>query len=174
MGTIEQFLSQNPMTITTVIFIIFLIMAVIISAYEIIGKFSEIINKPVKWVKKKNEDHQLLIYTVKSLNDLKTQHNEDVHQSIRHDEVIEKKLNKLTSIILEKSIEDFRWEILDFSSALSNGRKYNLEAYNHIFKIYEKYEKILRDNGMENGLVEESIKFIREKNKKKLKNGETD
>ena len=61
---------------------------------------------------------------------------------------------------------------MDFCSALSNGRKYNRESFNHIFSVYEKYEKILKENKMENGLVEESIKFIREKYSEKLKNGE--
>jgi hypothetical protein len=61
---------------------------------------------------------------------------------------------------------------LDFTSAISNGRKYNREAYDHILRTYKKYEQILTDNHMENGLVEESVKFIQEVYHEKLKNGE--
>ena len=74
-------------------------------------------------------------------------------------------------MVLEKEIGDLRWTILDFSSALSNGRKYNGEAFKHIFSVYEKYEKILDENGMENGLVEESMKYIRDMYQKLLRNG---
>ena len=47
---------------------IFIIMSGIIAIFTIIGKFSEIIGKPVKWVREKKEDHELLLKTV---NDLK-------------------------------------------------------------------------------------------------------
>lgn len=156
----------------TVIIGVFIILSACIAVYEIIGKFSKIIGKPVKWVRDKEKDHELLIQTSKELKDLEKHHKKDVSESIKHDEKIEKNLEVLTSMVLDKAIDDYRYEILDFCSALSNGRKYNRESFNHIFSVYEKYEKILKENKMENGLVEESIKFIREKYSEKLKNGE--
>ena len=156
----------------TVIIGVFIILSACIAVYEIIGKFSKIIGKPVKWVRDKEKDHELLIQTSKELKDLEAHHKKDVSESIKHDEKIEKNLEVLTSMVLDKAIDDYRYEILDFCSALSNGRKYNRESFNHIFSVYEKYEKILKENKMENGLVEESIKFIREKYSEKLKNGE--
>ena len=74
-------------------------------------------------------------------------------------------------MFLDKEIDDWRWKILDFSSALSNGRKYNRESFDHIIKIYKKYEKVPEDNEMENGLVEESMKFIRKKYQEYLDKG---
>ena len=156
----------------TVIIGVFIILSACIAVYEIIGKFSKIIGKPVKWVRDKEKDHELLIQTSKELKDLEEHHKKDVSESIKHDEKIEKNLEVLTSMVLDKAIDDYRYEILDFCSALSNGRKYNRESFNHIFSVYEKYEKILKENKMENGLVEESIKFIREKYSEKLKNCE--
>lgn len=156
----------------TVIIGVFIILSACIAVYEIIGKFSKIIGKPVKWVRDKEKDHELLIQTSKELKDLEEHHKKDVSESIKHDEKIEKNLEVLTSMVLDKAIDDYRYEILDFCSALSNGRKYNRESFNHIFSVYEKYEKILKENKMENGLVEESIKFIRKKYSEKLKNGE--
>ena len=64
-----------------------------------------------------------------------------------------------------------RYEILDFASSLSSGRKHNRESFDHILRIYKKYEQILEDNNMENGLVEESIAFIRERYQASLKSG---
>ena len=156
----------------TVIIGVFIILSACIAVYEIIGKFSKIIGKPVKWVRDKEKDHELLMQTSKELKDLEEHHKKDVSESIKHDEKIEKNLEVLTSMVLDKAIDDYRYEILDFCSALSNGRKYNRESFNHIFSVYEKYEKILKENKMENGLVEESVKFIREKYSEKLKNGE--
>ena len=61
---------------------------------------------------------------------------------------------------------------MDFCSSLSNDQKQNSEAFNDIFRTYAEYEKILKDNKLENGQAEESIKFIREKYQAKLRNGE--
>lgn len=74
----------------------------------------------------------------------------------------DEKLEALTSMFIDKEIDDMRWEILNFCSALSNGTKYNREAFDHVLKVYDKYEKILEENNMENGLVEQSVKFIQE------------
>ena len=84
-------------------------------------------------------------------------------------DVISVNLTKLSSMFVDKEIDDMRWSIIDFTSALSNGRKYNNEAFNHIFSIFDKYERILEEHNMENGLVEESMKYIREKYNEKLK-----
>ena len=74
-------------------------------------------------------------------------------------------------MFLDKEIDDMRWEILNFCSALSSGRKYNREAFAHVFSVYEKYEKILEANEMENGIVEESIGYIKEVYREGLKEG---
>jgi hypothetical protein len=143
-----------------------------IAMVTIIGKFSEIIGKPAKWVKNKNKDHELLIQTANNLTELQEQHKKDIVDVKIHDQEIKNDIKELKDMILSQSIDDIRWEILDFSSAVINNRKYNREAYDHIFRQYEKYENILRENKMENGLVEESITVIREMYRDKLKSGE--
>ena len=156
---------------TAFILSIFIIMSGIIAIYNIIGKFSEVIGKPVKWVKQRQVDHDLL---EKNKNDIKTlsdKHEADTKKyKEKHQELIDDVKN-LTSLFIEKEIDDMRWEILNFCSALSNGRKYNRESYAHVFSIYEKYERILKENKMENGLVEESMAFIKERYQEDLKNG---
>ena len=82
--------------------------------------------------------------------------------------LIENKLNDLTDMVLHKEINDARWTILDFSSALSNGRKYNKESFEHIFRIYENYKDVLDKNGMKNGYVDDSMEYVREKYKELL------
>lgn len=124
-----------------------------------------------KWMRQKREEHDLLVQTSQNLIALQKKHEEDLKRSDIKDEEICKDVLKLTNMFTEKEIDDLRWKILDFCSALSNGRKYNRETFDHIIQIYNKYEKILEENDMENGLVEESINFIREKYHEYLKNG---
>lgn len=151
---------------------IFIVMSGVIAIYTIIGKFSEVIGKPVKWVRQRQVDHDLLEKNKKDIKALKDKHEADTKKyEESHQELIDD-VKKLTSLFVEKEIDDMRWEILNFCSALSNGRKYNRESYAHVFSIYEKYERILKENEMENGLVEESMAFIRERYQEDLKNGE--
>lgn len=168
----EHLVELFKLDFPSIIIGIFLILSALIAMYEIICKVFKILGKPIKWVNSKDSDHQLLIQTAENLNELQKRHEEDVAESVRHDEKIEGELKQLTKIIVDKSIEDYRWAILDFCSALSNGRIYNREAYNHIFLTYELYEKILKENNMTNGLIEESISFIRSKYKELLEKGE--
>lgn len=98
----------------------------------------------------------------------------ETHDDWQYNELtkISKCVEEINSNFISKEIDDIRWELLDFCSALTGGRKYNREAFAHIFKTYEKYEKILSDNGMTNGYVEESMNAVREIYHEKLKNGE--
>ena len=157
---------------TAFILSIFIVMSGVIAIYTIIGKFSEVIGKPVKWVKQRQIDHALLEKNKKAIKELSDKHEADTKKyEASHQELIDD-VRKLTSLFVEKEIDDMRWEILNFCSALSNGRKYNRESYAHVFSIYEKYERVLRENKMENGLVEESMAFIRKRYQEDLDNGE--
>ena len=83
----------------------------------------------------------------------------------------DKKINDLTDMFIGKEIDDLRFKILDFASSISSGMKYNRESYDHILKIYGKYEHILEEHNMENGLVEESVKYIQSSYQELLKHG---
>lgn len=96
----------------------------------------------------------------------------------RHDNWQYKEISKISQCVtdidkrmLDKDIDDMRWELLDFCSALTGGRKYNREAFDHIFRIYEKYEMILKDNKMTNGFVDESMNYVKEVYHKNLEDG---
>jgi len=149
----------------------FYLLSAIIAMTTIVGKFSELIGKPVRWLKKKQEDHDLLIQTAKNLDALQQKHEEDVRQSIRHDDMIREDLKKLTDMFIDKEINDLRWEIIKFSTTIAEGKPCNKDSYKHCIRTYEKYEKLLADNDMENGEVELSMELIQESYKEKLKNG---
>ena len=130
-----------------------------------VAKFCEWIGKPLSWFNKTAKDHEMLI-------ELKAKHEKDYDTAIKHDKEIKSDIAELKEMFLEKQNEDIRWEILDFCSALAGGRKYNREAFDHIFRTYRKYEEILEKNGMENGLISESMKVCEEIYHDRLKAGE--
>lgn len=146
----------------------------LIGIKAIVSLFEWVVSKlglETKWMRQKREEHDLLIKTSENLFVLQQQHTSDMKHSNKRDDEINRDIQNLTSMFLDKEIDDWRWKILDFSSALSNGRKYNRESFDHIIKIYKKYEKVLEDNEMENGLVEESMKFIRKRYQEYLDKG---
>lgn len=122
---------------------------------------------------------------VKSILRIKLGYEEDKESIVdrisvleRHDNWQYKEISKISQCVtdidkrmLDKDIDDMRWELLDFCSALTGGRKYNREAFDHIFRIYEKYEMILKDNKMTNGFVDESMNYVKEVYHKNLENG---
>lgn len=73
--------------------------------------------------------------------------------------VLQDGINELKTLLINKEIDDIRTTILDFSNAVMNGRDYNKEQYEHIIDLYDKYEKILEQNGMTNGRVTASMEF---------------
>lgn len=101
---------------------VFIIISAVISIATVISKFAEYIGRPVKWIKKNDEDHERLQKMNTELQDLKKQELEDKQQSIKHDQAIREELEKLTKMFIEKEIDDTRWEILNFCSNLQTAR----------------------------------------------------
>jgi len=75
-------------------------------------------------------------------------------------------ISELKQLFISKEIDDMRFELLDFANAVMNKRRYNKEQYDHVLEIYDKYEKVLEENGMENGRVTSSMEFVIEQYKK--------
>ena len=86
-------------------------------------------------------------------------------------EAISNGLDKLTKMFVNKEISDYRWEIINFATAISENKPCTKEAFRHCFATYEKYEKILEENGLENGEVTVSMEIISEAYKKKMLEG---
>lgn len=143
----------------------------LLAILSLVEKLAEKCGIELKWMRKKREDHELLIKTSMNLEELQKKHREDVSESIRHDDMIRHDLEKLTSMFIDKSVDDMRWEIINFASNVSEGKPCNKDSYKHCLHIYEKYEKIIEENGLTNGEVELSMEIIHQSYKDKLKNG---
>ena len=86
---------------------IFVIMSGIIAVYEIVCRFFSILGKPIGVMKQRKADHELLLKTVEDLTKLHNKNEEDVKQSIKHDEMMRKDLLKLTNTVngIAKNLE---------------------------------------------------------------------
>jgi hypothetical protein len=136
-----------------------------------VGNFIKDTKFEPKWLLERREQHELLINTVNGLHELEEQRKIDVQQSMKHDAVIRNDLAELKSMFIDREIDSMRWSILNFCTDISSGKKVKRESFDYILKTYDKYERILDENGMENGLVNESIKYIKEQYHEQLKNG---
>ena len=96
------------------------------------------------------------------------------HDNWQYNEIskISRGIDDIKERLLNKEIEDMRKTILDFCSALSSGQKMNRESFDFIFRTDENYDKLLKKYNMENNVINESMKFIREKYQELLRNGE--
>lgn len=72
-------------------------------------------------------------------------------------------LSELKADFLDERLERKRWNIINCARNLRNGEFVDLEEYRNVFQDYDTYEEIIQKYNLKNGLVEESIKFIREK-----------
>lgn len=146
---------------TAVILTVFIIMSGIIAMYSIIGKFSEIIGKPVKWVKQRQLDHDLLEKNKNDIKELSEKHEADTKKyETSHQKLIDD-IEILKELLLDKQISDYRWEIINTADKISNGRIVSKECLKHAIATYDKYEKIIEKYNIKNGEVSISIKVIR-------------
>lgn len=168
MNEITALTKIDFLSVFTAVFIILMGLKAIISLCEWIF---EKLGLETKWMRKKREEHELLLQTSQSLAALQDQRRQDVETSDRRDEEIASDIKKLTRMFIDKEIDDMRWEINHFATEISEGRPCNKDSYKHCIHIYEKYEKILQENSLENGEVEISMELINDSYKQKLKEG---
>lgn len=146
---------------TSVILTVFIIMSGVIAMHSIIGKFSEIIGKPVKWVKQRQLDHDLLEKNKNDIKELSDKHEADTKKyETSHQKLIDD-IEILKELLLDKQISDYRWEIINTADKISNGRIVSKECLKHAIATYDKYEKIIEKYNIKNGEVSISIKVIR-------------
>lgn len=138
--------------------------AILFAAKEVIEIFGYF-KKKLRLKTGIDEDKETVESRIKTLE----KHDNWQYQEIQK---ISKGIDDIKDNLVQKEISDIRWELLNFCSALTSGQDYNREAFEHIFRTYEQYEKILADNHMSNGYIVESMKVVREIYHKKLVGGD--
>ena len=154
------------------------------------GQLEQLVKDSEEQAKKFEEDHILLLETSRELKELKSCEKTDIENfknnrihDIEQSFEIQKKLTDAIDSIneslqdmrkesIDREIARIRWDILKFATDISNGKKASRESYDFISKQHTRYEELLEETGQENGLVDESVKYIRETYHQKLENGE--
>lgn len=153
-------------------------------------KLTELSKKSEKQSQLFELDHKLLLKTSEELKELKKHGQSEVkefkdnriHDREQSFEIqkqlteaianVNKNLENMRKESIEREIAQIRWDILKFATDISNGKKASREAYDFIEKSHRRYEELLEATGQKNGLVEESITYIKETYHQKLKDGE--
>lgn len=168
MNEVIELTKINFSSVFIAVFIILFGIKVIASLFEwIIDK----LGLETKWMRTRREEHELLIQTSQNLAALQVQHKNDLDLSDQRDEEIYADIKKLTKMFVDKEVDDIRWEINNFATKVSEGKPCNKDSFTHCIRIYQKYEKILEENGMENGEVEISMELINDAYRQKMKEG---
>ena len=168
MDTILEF---TTIDFSSVFLSVFIILIGIKSISSILEWVSQKLGLETKWMRARREEHNLLLKTSQHLTALQEKQKQDMEKSDMRDEEISNDIKKLTFMFIEKEIDDIRWEINNFATRVSEGRPCNKDSYKHCIHIYEKYEKLLEENNLENGEIQVSMQIIYDDYKRKLREG---
>lgn len=168
MNEIIELTKVNFSSVFIAVFVILVGIKAIASLFEWIV---EKLGLETRWMRRQREEHELLIQTSRGLIELQEHHKNDMERSDQRDDEISSDIKKLTQMFVDKKIDDMRWEINNFATSVTEGKPCNKDSFSHCIRTYEKYERILKENNLENGEVEISMELINDAYKQKLKEG---
>ncbi len=95
-----------------------------------------------KWMRKKREEHDLLIQTSKGLSELQKKHEEDIKQSIVHDSRIKKELSEFM-IDIKNTVSETQNDIKQFAENRLHDREQSLQIQR---ELSESIKEIIETN----------------------------
>jgi hypothetical protein len=107
----------------------------------------------------------------KRIQEIEKRAESNVQMFLDHERSAIEMIEKLTKMFVDKEIDDYRWEIINFATRISDKKPCNKDSYKHCIRTYEKYEKLLDEHGLKNGEVDISMELINESYEQKLKEG---
>ena len=75
---------------------------------------------------------------------------------------IRKDLSELKRDFEETKAQDKRWRILDFSDSCRRGETHTKEEWEHVISELKEYERYVLEKEIDNGVLDENAKYIRE------------
>ena len=156
MDTILELLKQDPVAI---FLSIILLMSATVTIADVVGKFSVIIGKPVKWIQSKEKDHMLLIKTAEEMKQYSENRIQDRQQSLQ----IQKELTDSIANISKKldqmqCITNERFQ----RSEQKNNKRIRAELKDKISQSYRYYHALGKINDMELEALEDLIEEYEE------------
>ena len=157
----DEILALRDIDFVSWIIISFAILSVIVAMCAVIKKFCEIIGMPVKWVRKKNADHELLMQTAEKMNEYADNRVRDRQQSLSiQKELIDAQngLSKSIEIISEKLDKMQRNTDERFlATEKKNNKRIRAELKDKISQLYRYYHSLGKINDMELESLEDLI-----------------
>jgi len=172
MNFIIELLAKFDSTIISIICLIILFIFLTIIGWIIKHRknISDIFNQFFKRKQDRDELIKIIYNSQEKIKEFAENRIHDREQSLQIQKqitdsisAISNKIDTIQESFIVDKIENMRWKILGFANDLINGKTCYKEQYDNILRTYDDYEQILEKNGMSNGQVEESMKFIREK-----------
>ena len=163
----NEIMELTKINFSAVFIAVFAILAGFKSVTSLLEWMIEKLGLETKWMRRRREEHELLLNTSRNLIALQERHTEDMIKSDAHDAEMRDDIKKLTELFVDKQINDYRWEIINLADKIANGKTVSKECLRHAISTYEKYEKIINEHGLVNGEVEISITIIKEGYQKK-------
>ena len=172
---------------------VFFVMQIIGELLEFRGKVVPEYFKIRKYIKRKKDDREAMRQVPKTLKEvrelldnvnkhysedniaLRDQWIKDVNEKLEiHDQWKEKfdeKLDRNNQITLDLLIDHKRDKIISFANRVIDEKiPVTREEYNRIFKLYNEYEDIIKQNGRTNGEVEIAHRIITESYENHMRN----
>ena len=105
MDAIQELTQINFVYVFISVFVILVGIKAIVSLFEwVIDK----LGLETKWMRKRREEHDLLIHTSQNLIALQEQHAEDIKKSDEYDIEMREDIKKLTEFFVDMQINDYR------------------------------------------------------------------
>ena len=67
---------------------------------------------------------------------------------------------RLNGKIDKNEIDRIRWELFQFARVCRNGQEPSHEEFKHIFKLHQKYNDLIHENGLTNGEMDIEYAFV--------------
>ena len=142
MNAIKELTTLDFSLVFVSVFIILIGIKAIVSLFE---WFIEKLGLETKGMRKKKEEHNLLIQTSQGLIQLQEKHEESVRQSIRHDEIIKADISSLTDKVNEIADTLSDMQKKDNETKLKE-LKGSLIRYYHKYKDIGEWSKLEKDS----------------------------
>ena len=182
-----------PTKVVMVLVGVFFVMQIIGELLEFRGKVVPEYFKIRKYIKRKKDDREAMRQVPETLKEvrelldnvnkhysedniaLRDQWIKDVNEKLEiHDQWKEKfdeKLDRNNQITLDLLIDHKRDKIISFANRVIDEKiPVTREEYNRIFKLYNEYEDIIKQNGRTNGEVEIAHRIITESYENHMRN----
>ncbi len=75
---------------------------------------------------------------------------------------VQERLTNLQLDFEQTKAQDKRWHILSFANSCRNGKLHSREEWKHAISELREYEQYTADKHIENGVIEEDAKYLRE------------